>query len=131
MKVVSVKPSTRANKRYMATFSNGVVTHFGDPERPSYPMHKDRDRKRRYMLRHIKDLNTRDPTRAGYLSWYLLWQFTSLTKSITHYNRWLTRGYTHLPTDIEEYERNASTYENVMYAKNIPPWVQINQHGEL
>jgi hypothetical protein len=34
---------------------------------------KDKEQRARYRSRHKKDLQTGDPTRAGYLSWYILW----------------------------------------------------------
>ena len=34
--------------------------------------HKDKDRRNRYIWRHMKDTRTGDPTRAGYLSLYVL-----------------------------------------------------------
>jgi hypothetical protein len=31
-------------------------------------------------------LRTGDPTRPGFLSWYILWGFPSITKSVRWYN---------------------------------------------
>ena len=33
----------------------------------------DKEQRERYRTRHAKDLLTKDPTRAGYLSWFILW----------------------------------------------------------
>jgi hypothetical protein len=42
----------------------------------------------RYRERHRKDLETKDPTRAGYLSYYILWgNSTSKQKNIQDYKR--------------------------------------------
>lgn len=76
IKLISVKKSTKAGKKYTATFEvNGRVKHtdFGDSSMEDYTQHKDPERKRRYQARHAKDLSTNDPTRAGYLSYYILW----------------------------------------------------------
>ena len=47
--------------------------------------HGDEERARLYRLRHQKDLNTQDPTRAGYLSYYILWASPSMTNNIRAY----------------------------------------------
>ena len=36
-------------------------------------MHHNKTRRARYLDRHKKDLKTGDPTRAGYISYYVLW----------------------------------------------------------
>ena len=36
-------------------------------------------------VRHKKDLDTGDPTRAGYLSYYILWNKKTLAGSIKHF----------------------------------------------
>ena len=40
-----------------------------------------------YRRRHIKDLKTQDPTRAGFLSFYLLWNKKTLNASIKDYKK--------------------------------------------
>ena len=40
-----------------------------------------------YRRRHIKDLKTNDPTRPGYLSYYLLWNKKTLASSIKDYKK--------------------------------------------
>ena len=44
-----------------------------------------------------KDLQTKDPKRAGFLSMFLLWNHSSLQKSIRDYNRRLKDGNFSLP----------------------------------
>ncbi len=91
MKMI-VKPSNKSGKKYMATFTknNGrtKTTHFGASGMPDYTLTGDKERRRLYRQRHKKDLNTNDPTRAGYLSYYLLWgESTSLRKNISTYKK--------------------------------------------
>ena len=38
-----------------------------------YTLTRDKEQRERYRARHKKDLATRDPRRAGLLSYYLLW----------------------------------------------------------
>lgn len=92
MKLLSVKPSTKAGKKLMATFENDTgrtkTTHFGAAGMDDYTKTKDKEQRERYRTRHAKDLRTTDPTRAGHLSYYLLWgDSTSLATNINNYKR--------------------------------------------
>ena len=64
-------------KKWKAVFerSNGrtVTTQFGQAGASDYTKHKDKKRRARYVQRHMKDLKSNDPTRAGYLSMFILW----------------------------------------------------------
>jgi len=91
MKMV-VKKSTRPGKKYMAIFTrdNGrtKTTHFGAAGMTDYLISKDKERRKRYRDRHKKDLKTGDPTRSGYLSYYLTWgDSTSLRENIKSYKK--------------------------------------------
>jgi len=89
-KLISIKKSTNPKKKYMAIFKNKntnreKTTHFGASGMSDYTIHKDKDRRERYRKRHNKDLKG-DPTRAGYLSYYVLWgNSTSLRENIKTY----------------------------------------------
>ena len=89
VKLVSIKKSPKSGKKLRATFttSTGKPKHtdFGADGMSDYTKHKDRDRRQRYIDRHIKDLRTNDPTRAGYLSMFVLWNKPSLKASIANY----------------------------------------------
>lgn len=92
MKLLSVKPSTKADKKLMATFENETgrtkTTHFGASGMDDYTKTHDKAQRDRYRTRHAKDLQTGDPTRAGLLSYYLLWgDSTSLQTNIASYKR--------------------------------------------
>jgi len=87
-----VKRSTKPEKKYMAIFTrdNGRTkrTHFGQRGAPDYLITKDKERRKRYRDRHRKDLKTKDPTKAGFLSYYLTWgDSTSLKKNISDYKK--------------------------------------------
>jgi hypothetical protein len=90
MRLLEVVPSPDPKKRYMAVFEldNGKTKRvkFGDPNMESYVMHHDKERRENYRRRHAKDLNTNDPTRAGYLSYYILWgKHRDINKNIASY----------------------------------------------
>jgi len=76
MKLIEVKKSTKTDKKYMAVFENNgrtKTTHFGAKGMDDYTIKGDKEQRERYRARHKKDLDTKDPTRAGFLSYYLLW----------------------------------------------------------
>lgn len=93
IELVRVARARRGTKKYTAHFLVGGrprKTHFGAKGYEDYTTHHDRARREKYRRRHQKDLRTRDPTRAGFLSYYLLWgPSVSLAKNVANYKRML------------------------------------------
>ena len=91
MKLISVSVSDKPDKKYKAIFDNNgrtKTTHFGQKTADDYTITKDKEQRERYRTRHAKDLETHDVTRAGYLSYHLLWGSSSnLQKNIAEYRR--------------------------------------------
>ena len=88
VKLLKVVPSTNFTKKYDAHFSDGTKTSFGASGYEDYTQHHDKERRNAYRIRHKKDLDTDDPTRAGFLSMYILWgDSTSLRTNIAAYKR--------------------------------------------
>jgi len=90
MKLLSVTPSTKADKKLMAKFETDTgrtkTVHFGAKGMDDYTITHDKEQRTRYRTRHAKDLTTRDPTKAGFLSYYILWgDSTSLQQNISSY----------------------------------------------
>jgi len=85
-----IKKSTKDNKEYMAIFKDQnkifKTVHFGDPNLNQYTSRTGKkvseEQRDNYIKRHLKDLDTNDPMRAGYLSMYLLWSYTTNSRSI-------------------------------------------------
>ena len=89
---VVIKKSNKSSKKLMAVFTkdNGRLrtTHFGQAGADDYTRTKDKEQRKRYRNRHKKDLATGDYTRAGYLSYYILWgESTSQRDNIRKYKR--------------------------------------------
>ena len=89
---MTVKKSNKPGKKLMAVFTkdNGrtKTTHFGASGMDDYTITKDKEQRARYRNRHKKDLQSKDPTRAGYLSYYILWgDSTSRQQNIASYKR--------------------------------------------
>jgi len=91
MKLV-ISNSTKKDKKLMAEFFDGdkkvKTTHFGYKNMDDFTLTGDKKQRERYRTRHKKDLDTKDPTRAGYLSYYILWgDSTSRDKNIQDYKK--------------------------------------------
>lgn len=89
MKLLSVVPA-KNDKKYTATFlkddGKKKTTHFGAKGMDDYTLTKDKEQRDRYRTRHKKDLETKDPTRAGFLSYYVLWgDSTSFSENLKNY----------------------------------------------
>lgn len=90
MKLLRIIKSPKPEKKWRAIFETDSgrekTTDFGDSSMLDYTQHKDKQRRENYRSRHAKDLQTRDPTRAGYLSYWILWgPYTSMRSNIEHY----------------------------------------------
>lgn len=91
-KLLKIVKSPKSDKKWMAVFETDSgrqkTTHFGAKGMEDYTQHHDKERRERYRERHKKDLDTKDPTRAGYLSYHILWgDSTSMTSNIADYKR--------------------------------------------
>ena len=76
MKLLQVIRSPAAGKKWRALFRDGdreFHTDFGASGYQDFTQHHDEEKARRYRLRHRKDLLTNNPSRAGFLSYYILW----------------------------------------------------------
>ena len=90
IKVVGFKKLKNNTKKYEITFQkNGkkYIRKFGATGMSDYTIHKDRERRERYISRHKKDLKTNDPMKPGYLSMFILWNKSSLSASLADYKR--------------------------------------------
>ena len=88
---VVIKKSTKPEKKLMAIFKleNGKTktTHFGSAGMSDYTIHKDDERKKKYLARHKKNENWNAPMTAGALSRYILWNKKSKAASISDYKK--------------------------------------------
>ena len=81
-----LEPSPLKGKKWRAVFKDGGHTDFGDAKYQDYTQHGDEKRRELYRIRHKKDLDTKDPRRAGFLSYYILWgESTSIAENLRQY----------------------------------------------
>ncbi len=83
-----LEASPLKDKKWRAIFSDGKHTDFGSAGMDDYTLTKDKEQRDRYRSRHAKDLETGDPRRAGFLSYYILWgESTSIEKNLRDYKK--------------------------------------------
>ena len=91
MNLISISDSPKLDKKLMAIFDNDgrkKTVHFGAKGMDDYTITHDKEQRARYRTRHKKDLKTEDPTKAGYLSYHILWgDSTSRTTNIANYKK--------------------------------------------
>ena len=87
MEIVITKP-TNKNKKIDAIVDGNKIS-FGAVGYSDYTIHKDPERKERYIARHAKreDWNKSGLKTAGYWSKHLLWNKDTLRKSIDDISR--------------------------------------------
>lgn len=74
--------------KWRAIFNDGKSTKFGADGMNDYTLTGDKEARRLFRIRHKKDLDTNDPQRAGYLSYYILWgESTSITQNVKSFNK--------------------------------------------
>ena len=85
---VVITPSQR-DKKYKAVLKDNKgetkTLHFGAKGMSDYTIHKDANRKERYLARHKKNENWNVPDTPGSLSRWILWNKTSFKESVKDY----------------------------------------------
>jgi hypothetical protein len=80
--------STDGVHKWVAEFDDGTKTRFGAAGMDDYTITHDKDQRMRYLTRHRKNENWRDPKSAGALSRYILWgDSTSIETNLAAYKR--------------------------------------------
>tara|TARA_R110000822_G_scaffold39409_4_gene108315 strand:- start:4242 stop:4529 length:288 start_codon:yes stop_codon:yes gene_type:complete len=91
MKLIKIIKSSNNKKKYDAYFllDNGKQkkTSFGAAGSSDFLINQDEKRKKNYRSRHAKDLKTKDPTRPGFLSYYITWNKKNINDSIEDYKK--------------------------------------------
>jgi len=95
MKLISITKSPRTGKKWRATFEHDghgtgagktrFHTDFGASGYDDFTTGATPERAKLYRQRHMKDLDTRNPTKAGYLSFYVLWSGPNFEENIRKY----------------------------------------------
>jgi hypothetical protein len=91
-KLLNIERSEKSGKKWVAHFKDTdsgrtKSTHFGASGMDDFTISKDAEQAERYRTRHAKDLKTDDPTRAWFLSYYVLWSSPDFHKNIRDYKK--------------------------------------------
>jgi hypothetical protein len=96
MKLISIKKSTKPDKKYMAEFETDAnrtkTIHFGAKKNgvpmDDYTITKDKEQRARYLQRHRANENWNNPLTAGSLSKNILWgSSTSIKENIADFKK--------------------------------------------
>lgn len=91
MKLLRIERSSNPSKKWTAVFENNghtISTSFGARGMDDYTITHNAEQRERYLKRHTKDLMTHDVTRAGYLSYYILWgPHTSMQENVAYFKQ--------------------------------------------
>lgn len=91
MKLLTIQPSTKPEKKMMAMFENMGRTktiHFGQKNADDYTISKNKEQRERYLTRHRANEDWNKPDSAGALSRYILWgDSTSIHKNIADFKK--------------------------------------------
>ncbi len=83
---VRIQKSKRKDKKYDAVV-DGKTISFGAKGYSDYTIHKDDERKERYMKRHKSNENWSDPKTAGFYAKHILWNRKTIKESIADTNK--------------------------------------------
>jgi len=78
---IVIKPSHKADKKYDAIIDGKRTIPFGAKGYSDYTVHKDDERKERYINRHKKNEDWNDIYSAGFWSRWILWNKPTITES--------------------------------------------------
>ena len=87
MTEIIISKSANKNKKFDARIDGKKTVSFGAAGMSDYRIHKDDERKQRYLDRHKKNENWSDPTTAGFYATNILWNKPTLTESIKDTNK--------------------------------------------
>tara|TARA_R110002020_G_scaffold240772_1_gene453861 strand:+ start:21924 stop:25925 length:4002 start_codon:yes stop_codon:yes gene_type:complete len=118
---VEVKRSTNDEKKLMAVFTypdeRTKTTHFGQRGASDYTKHGEKERMERYLERHGGGTTTstkedwKDPTTAGALSRWILWNKPSLSASFNDFKkRFNLKGELKVSKSAESFESEDNTF---------------------
>jgi hypothetical protein len=84
---IVITPSSKRDKKFEARIDGKKSIHFGAKGMSDFTIHKDPERKERYIDRHSKNEDWNNPLTAGFYSRWVLWNKPSLAESIRDTNR--------------------------------------------
>ena len=87
MMQIVITPSDKPTKKFEARIDGKKSIHFGQAGASDFTIHKDTERKERYIDRHSKNEDWNNPLTAGFYSRWILWNRPTITESVRDTNR--------------------------------------------
>jgi hypothetical protein len=84
---IVLKKSKTKDKKYDAVVDGNKTIHFGAKGYSDFTIHKNEERKGRYITRHKKNENWNDPMTAGFYAKHILWNKPSVKASVEDTNK--------------------------------------------
>ena len=86
MTEIIISKSKNKEKKYDARIDGKKTVSFGAAGMSDYSIHKDPERKQRYLDRHKSRENWNDHTTAGFFSRWITWNKPTISESIRDTN---------------------------------------------
>ena len=86
MKIVVLQPSIRKGNKFEAII-DGKTIPFAAKGYSDFTMHKDEERRQRYIARHRKNEDWGNAYSAGFYAYWVLWNKPTIEESIDDMNR--------------------------------------------
>ena len=84
---VIIQKSNKKDKKLQAVIDGKKTVPFGARGMRDYTIHKDPERKARYIARHQKNEDWRDPTTPGFYAKNILWNKKTIQDSVSDLNK--------------------------------------------
>jgi len=84
---IIITPSPQKEKKFKAVIDGKKTVHFGAEGASDFTLHKDEERKQRYINRHRKNEDWTDPKTAGFYAKNILWNKPTIQASIKDTNK--------------------------------------------
>ena len=84
---IVISRSDKPDKKFEARIDGKKSIHFGAKGMSDFTIHKDPERKERYLQRHSKNEDWNNPLTAAFYATNLLWNKQTLAESIRDTNR--------------------------------------------
>ena len=86
MKIV-ISPSNKPDEKFEARIDDRKSIHFGAKGASDFTIHKDPERKQRYLNRHSKNEDWNNPMSAAFYATNILWNKPTIVESVRDTNR--------------------------------------------
>ena len=84
---IIIKPTKSEGKKFDAIIDNKKKVSFGQAGASDYTMHKDNERKQRYIQRQQKREQWDNPNTAGFWSRWATWEKPTLKEAVSNINK--------------------------------------------